>query len=96
MTFTELRYLVALAQDRHFGRASERCGVTQPALSLAIQKLEDELGTAIFERRKHHIMVAVPGERIVHQAQRVLEEADQIRVIAAQGTDQLAGPLRGI
>ena len=94
MTFTELRYLVALAQDRHFGRASERCCVSQPALSLAIQKLEDELGTMLFERRKHHISLTALGERIVHQAQRVLEEADQIRVIAAQGKDQLVGPLR--
>ena len=94
MTFTELHYIVAVAQDRHFGRASERCCVTQPALSLAIQKLEDELGTMIFERRKHQIALTALGERIVHQAQRVLEEADQIRVIAAQGKDQLVGPLR--
>lgn len=84
MTFAELRYLVALAQDRHFGRASERCCVSQPALSLAIRKLEDELGTTVFERRKHHITLTVLGEWIVHQAQRVLDEADQIRVIAAQ------------
>lgn len=94
MTLTELRYLVALAQDRHFGRASERCCVTQPALSLAVQKLEDELGTMIFERHKHRITLTTLGEQIIHQAQRVLEEAEQIRVIAAQGKDQLAGPLR--
>lgn len=94
MTFTELRYIVAVAQDRHFGRASERCCVTQPALSLAIQKLEDELGTTIFERRKGRVNLTALGEQIVHQAQRVLEEADQIRVIAAQGHDQLAGALR--
>lgn len=94
MTFTELRYIVAVAQDRHFGRASERCCVTQPALSLAIQKLEDELGTMIFERRKGQISLTALGEQIVHQAQRVLEEADQIPVIAAQGHDQLAGALR--
>lgn len=94
MTFTELRYIVAVAQDRHFGRASERCCVTQPALSLAIQKLEGELGTMIFERRKLHLTVTALGERIVQQAQRVLEEADQIRVIAAQGKDQLVGSLR--
>jgi LysR family transcriptional regulator, hydrogen peroxide-inducible genes activator len=94
VTFTELRYVVAVAQDRHFGRASERCCVTQPALSLAIQKLEDELGTMIFERRKHQITLTALGEQIVHQAQRILEEADQIRVIAAQGKDQLVGVLR--
>lgn len=94
MTLTELRYIVAVAQDRHFGRASERCCITQPALSLAIQKLEDELSVAIFERRKNHISVTAIGEQIVHQAQRVLEEADQIKFIAAQGKDQLVGPLR--
>lgn len=94
MTLTELRYIVAVAQDRHFGRASERCCITQPALSLAIQKLEDELGSAIFERHKNQIELTTVGAQIVHQAQRVLEEADQIRVIAAQGKDQLVGPLR--
>lgn len=94
MTLTELRYIVAVAQDRHFGRASERCCVTQPALSLAIQKLEDELGAAIFERHAQRIALTAVGARIVPQAQRVLEEAEQIKVIAAQGKDQLAGPLR--
>jgi DNA-binding transcriptional LysR family regulator len=94
MTLTELRYIVAVGQERHFGQASGRCCITQPALSLAIQKLEDELGTRIFERRKNQIMLTPLGEQIVHQAQRVLEEADQIKVIAAQGKDQLKGPLR--
>jgi len=94
MTLTELRYIVAVAQERHFGRAAERCFITQPALSLAIQKLEEELGALIFERRKKQITVTPLGEKIVQQAQRVLEEAEQIAVIAAQGKDQLVGPLR--
>lgn len=94
MTLTELRYIVAVAQERHFGRASERCCITQPALSLAIQKLEDELDVKIFERRAHQVAVTAIGEQLVHQAQRVLEEADHIPVIAAQGKDQLRGPLR--
>ncbi|MGQ0696554.1 MAG: LysR substrate-binding domain-containing protein [Nitrospiraceae bacterium] len=94
MTLTELRYIVAVAQERHFGRASERCCISQPALSLAIQKLEEELGTTIFERRKNRIALTPLGEQIVHQAQRVLEEADQIKVLAAQRKDQLTGPLR--
>jgi len=94
MTLTELRYIVAVAQDRHFGRAAERCCVTQPALSLAVQKLEEELGAAIFERRTHQIALTTVGAQIVQQAQRVLEEAEQIKAIAAQGKDQLAGPLR--
>jgi LysR family transcriptional regulator, hydrogen peroxide-inducible genes activator len=87
MTLTELQYIVAVAQERHFGRAAERVFVTQPALSLAIKKLEDELGTTIFE-------LTSLGERIVHQAQRVVEEAEQIKILAAQGKDQLNGRLR--
>jgi LysR family hydrogen peroxide-inducible transcriptional activator len=94
MTLTELRYIVAVAQERHFGRAADRCCISQPALSLAIQKLEEELSATIFERRKNRITLTPLGEQIVHQAQRVLEEADQIKILAAQGKDQLAGPLR--
>jgi len=94
MTLTELRYIVAVAQDRHFGQAANRCFITQPALSLAIQKLEEELGVKVFERRKNQIAVTPMGERLVHQAQRVLEEAEQMKVIAAQGKNQLVGPLR--
>ena len=94
MTLTELRYIVTVAQERHFGRAAERCFVTQPALSLAIRKLEDHLGATIFERRKNQITLTPLGEKIVRQAQRVLEEAEQIHLIAAQGKDQLAGPLK--
>jgi LysR family transcriptional regulator, hydrogen peroxide-inducible genes activator len=94
MTLTELRYIVAVAQERHFSRASARCFITQPALSLAIQKLEDELGMAIFERRTKDVTLTPGGEKIVEQAQRVLEEADRIKLIAAQGKDQLVGPLR--
>ena len=94
MTLTELRYIVAVAQERHFGRAAERCFITQPALSLAIQKLEDSLGTAIFERRKNQITLTPLGEKVVQQAQRVLEEAEHINLIVAQGKDQLAGRLR--
>ena len=94
MTLTELQYIVALAQEHHFGRAADRVFVTQPALSLAIKKLEDELGVAIFERRKNHVALTPLGEQIVHQAQRVLEEADQIKLLAAQGKNQLVGALR--
>lgn len=94
MTLTELQYIVALAQERHFGRAAERAFVTQPALSLAIKKLEEELGATVFERRRNRVELTAIGEQIVHQAQRVLEEADQIKILAAQGKDQLNGPLR--
>ena len=94
MTLTELRYIVAVAQERHFGRAAERCFITQPALSLAIQKLEEELGVQIFERQRNDVVVAPIGEKIVQQAQRVLDDADRITQIAAQGKDQLVGPFR--
>lgn len=94
MTLTELRYLVALAQHHHFGRAAESCFVSQPTLSIAIKKLEDELGVQLFERRKQEATLTAAGVRIVEQAQRVLEEASAIKELAKDGRDQLDGPLR--
>lgn len=94
MTLNELRFIVAVAQERNFRRAAEKSFISQPALSLAIQKLEEELGLKIFERGKGEISVTVIGMRIVEQAQRVLEEAERIREIAVQGNDQLIGTLR--
>ena len=94
MTFNELRYLVAIAQEKSFGRAAQRCFVSQPALSVAIQKLEEELGTQLFERGKTEVTVTPVGERIVEQAQKVLEEAARIREIAHAGRNQLVGTFR--
>ena len=94
MTLTELRYIVALARERHFGRAAEKCFVSQPTLSVAIKKLEDELGVALFERHTSDVTVTPVGARVVEQAQRVLEEAAAIKHIASEGKDQLAHPLR--
>ena len=94
MTLTELRYIVALAQERHFGRAAEKCFVTQPTLSLAIKKLEDELGVLLFERNKNDVIVSAAGEAIIAQARRVLEEASRIHQLAKAGGDSLSGPLR--
>jgi len=94
MTFNELRYLVAVAQERSFGRAAQRCFVSQPALSVAIQKLEEELGAQLFERGKTEVTVTPVGERIVEQAQKVLEEAARIRDIAQTGRNQLVGLFR--
>jgi DNA-binding transcriptional LysR family regulator len=73
MTLTELRYVVALAQERHFGRAAGKCFVTQPTLSLALAKLEDELGVKLFERNKNEVLVTGRGAVIVEQARRVLD-----------------------
>lgn len=94
MTLTELRYIVAVARERHFGRAAEKCFVSQPTLSVAIRKLEDELGVTLFERSATEVAITPVGARIVEQAQRVLEETDRIRHLAEQGKDDLAGPLR--
>lgn len=94
MTLTELKYIVAVARERHFGRAAEACFVSQPTLSVAIKKLEDELNVQIFERGTSEVSVTAVGEQIVAQAQRVLEQTMAIREIAKQGKDPLAGPLR--
>ena len=94
MTLTELRYIVAVARERHFGRAAEACFVSQPTLSVAVKKLEEELGVTLFERGPGEVTVTPGGSLIVEQAQRVLEEASRIREIAAAGKDPLAGVLR--
>lgn len=93
MTLTELRYIVTLAQEQHFGRAAERCFVSQPTLSIAVKKLEDELGIALFERTKSRVQATPLGEQIVNQANLVLEQAAAIKDIADAGKDQLSSPL---
>ena len=94
MTLTEFKYIVAVARERHFGRAAEACFVSQPTLSVAIRKLEEELGVQLFERSHAEVSVTPIGERVVEQAQRVLEQTNMLREIARQGTDPLSGPLR--
>lgn len=94
MTLTELRYIVTLAQEQHFGRAAERCFVSQPTLSIAVKKLEEELDIVIFERSKSRVYPTPVGEKIVSQAQRVLEQALAIKDIVNAGKDQLTGPMR--
>ncbi len=94
MTLTELKYIVAVARERHFGRAAEACFVSQPTLSVAIRKLEDELAVVLFERGGGEVGVTDVGLRVVAQAQKVLEEAAMLKEIARQGEDPLEGPLR--
>jgi len=94
MTLTELRYIVAVAREHHFGRAAKNCHVSQPTLSVAIKKLEDELRVAIFERGSNEVTLSPIGERIVQQAQLTLEAAENIKQMALHGKDQLSGPLR--
>ncbi len=94
MTLTELRYIVAVAREKHFGRAAEACFVSQPTLSVAIKKLEEELDVKLFERGGSEVSVTPLGEAIVRQAQTVIEQAAAIKEIAKSGQDPLAGPLR--
>ena len=94
MTLTDLKYIVALARERHFGRAADKCFVSQPTLSVAVKKLEEELGVILFERSPQEVRVTPIGERIVSQAERVLAESAQLTEIAAAGRNPLAGPLR--
>lgn len=94
MTLTELRYLVALAREKHFGRAADVCNVSQPTLSAAIKKLEDHLGMTLFERRPREVRVTAEAEPIINQAQRVLEQAELLEQMADKQRDQLSAPLR--
>ncbi len=94
MTLTELKYIVAVAREKHFGRAAEACFVSQPTLSVAIKKLEVELDVKIFERGNSEVSMTPLGEQIVRQAQQVIEQAQAIREIAKLGKDPVSGPLR--
>ncbi len=94
MTLNELRYIVAVARERHFGHAAAACFVSQPTLSVAVKKLEDELGVSLFERGAGEVTVTPVGEKIIAQAQRVLEEAGVIKSLASHGKNPLEGPLR--
>ncbi len=95
MTLTELRYIVAVAQKRHFGQAAQACFVSQPTLSIAIKKLEDELDIKLFERSsKNEIRITDIGQRIVEQAQKVLRETQVINEISQQGKDPLSGEFK--
>ena len=94
MTLTDLRYLVALARERHFGHAAERCNVSQPTLSVALKKVEQKYGVILFERTPSEVRLTPTGEQIARQAERVLEEAGRLKEIAQQGKDPLIGALR--
>ncbi|PKO39885.1 MAG: LysR family transcriptional regulator [Betaproteobacteria bacterium HGW-Betaproteobacteria-6] len=94
MTLTELRYIVALAQEGNFSRAAEHCSVSQPTLSVAIARLEDEFGVQLFERGKGFVSPSGVGLKVVEQAKLALGEAEKVRQVAMLGRDQLEGPLR--
>ena len=94
MTLNELKFIVALAKARNFRKAAENCFVSQPALSLAVKKLEDELGVLLFERSRSDVTMTVVGELVVEQAMRAIDEANRVKEIAKQGNNQLAGALK--
>jgi LysR family transcriptional regulator, hydrogen peroxide-inducible genes activator len=94
MTLTELKYIVAVAREKHFGRAADACFISQPTLSVSIKKLEEELEVKLFERNANEVTVTPLGEEIVRQAQAVLEQAQNIKEIAKRGKDPLAGALK--
>jgi LysR family transcriptional regulator, hydrogen peroxide-inducible genes activator len=94
MSLTELKFIVAVAQERNFRRAAEKCFVTQPALSLAIKKLEEELNIIIFERSRSDVSMTEIGEKIVEQAEKVLEETARIKQLAEMGKNQLKGTFK--
>jgi LysR family hydrogen peroxide-inducible transcriptional activator len=94
MNLRDLRYLVALADERHFGRAAERCFVSQPTLSAQIRKLEEYLGVTLVERQPKRVTLTETGAKIVERARRALQEADAIVDLGKTDRDPLAGALR--
>ena len=94
MTLTELRYIVTLAHERHFGRAAEKCHVSQPTLSVALKKVEQRYGITLFERSSSEVRLTPTGEQFALQAGRVLDESVRLREIAEQGKNPLVGPFR--
>jgi LysR family hydrogen peroxide-inducible transcriptional activator len=94
MTLTELKYVLAVAREKHFGRAAETCFVSQPTLSVAIKKLEDELGVILFERGGGELGITPAGERVAEQAAHIFELVDGIKDLAAEAKDDLQGALK--
>ncbi len=94
MNLRDLRYLVALADLRHFGRAAEACHVSQPTLSTQVRKLEEELGVTLVERAPRQVMLTPSGKDIVARARRVLAEVEQMRETARRSADPEAGSVR--
>jgi len=94
MNLRDLEYLVALAETGHFGRAAERCHVSQPTLSAQLRKLEEFLGVSLVERRPRRVALTVAGEAVVERARRMLRDADDIRSLTRASQDPLSGPLK--
>lgn len=94
MTLNELKYIVAVGKEKHFRKASESCFVSQPTLSVAIKKLEEELGVSIFERRKQDVIITPIGKQILSIAEEILERSQEIKQVAQESQGDLNSELR--
>jgi|TARA_B110000208_G_scaffold106580_1_gene132262 LysR family hydrogen peroxide-inducible transcriptional activator len=94
MTLSELRFIVAVGREKNFRKAADKCFVSQPALSLAVKKLEDELGIVLFERSRTDVSITQAGQAIINQAIIVLDEAGKIKEMAQLGDGQLEKPFK--
>src|SRR5438477_2154105 len=94
MTFTQLQYIIALDIHRHFAEAALQCHITQPTLSMQVQKLEEELGTKIFDRIKQPVLPTEPGMEIIAQARKILSERDVLIDMIDAKKDIIKGELK--
>ncbi|HSK38887.1 MAG TPA: LysR substrate-binding domain-containing protein [Arenibaculum sp.] len=94
LSLRDLEYVVAIGDLHHFGKAADRCGVSQPSLSIQIRRLEERFGTTLFERSPRRVLVTPEGEALVAQARTVLQEAQRFVDLAHGHTERLSGPLR--
>jgi len=94
MNLRDLKYIIAVAETRHFGKAAARCFVSQPTLSGQIRKLEEELGVTLFERSNRSVQITAVGEEILGHARQIMEQAEAIQQVSQRHQDPLAGPLR--
>ena len=94
ITITELRYILAVAQERHFGRAAQKCFVSQPTISIAIRKLEGSLGVVIFERSKTSLIITEVGQQILHKARQIIDCISDIQTIAKDSKSPFALPVK--
>ena len=94
MTLTELRYIIAVADEKHFGRAATKCFVSQPTLSIGVKRLEDELGVTLFERSKTGVHLTAVAEQLVEKARKILHEVESFKELSDHVKDPFLAPLR--
>ena len=94
MTLTELRYIIAVADEKHFGRAASKCFVSQPTLSIGVKRLEDELGVTLFERSKTGVHLTAVAEQLVEKARKILHEVESFKELSDHVKDPFLAPLR--